>query len=242
MLPEADSADLRLRQLERSLGLFKILSAFAALLAIFSVAYMALEAQLQKGHGPGVLRVKGLIIEDSAGRERILIGAPVPTVQGRKRQDNTVGVVVIGENGADRLALGTPVPAPQIQGAVGQRIGNATGFVMNDENGDERGGFGVLDNDGRATFGLDYPGGRGEAITMGVLPGETSIQIHDSKTIIRASLLERGDSAPVLYGLNLLTPTKVDMGILRLSPYLVKRMVIKPNDEALNKALDDASR
>ena len=35
----------------------------------------------------GVLRVRGLIVEDAAGRERILIGAPVPEAANRVRTD-----------------------------------------------------------------------------------------------------------------------------------------------------------
>ena len=35
----------------------------------------------------GVLRARGLIIEDEAGRERILIGAPVPEAANRVRTD-----------------------------------------------------------------------------------------------------------------------------------------------------------
>ena len=35
----------------------------------------------------GVLRVRGLIIEDEAGRERILIGAPIPGAANRVRTD-----------------------------------------------------------------------------------------------------------------------------------------------------------
>lgn len=35
----------------------------------------------------GVLRVRGLIIEDEAGRERILIGAPIPEAANRVRTD-----------------------------------------------------------------------------------------------------------------------------------------------------------
>ena len=65
-------------------------------------------------------------------------------------------------------------------------------------------GIGVLDNDGRVALGLDYPNGEGEAITLGVLPGENSIAIHDSKTIIRAAFLERKDAAPIMYGVSFL--------------------------------------
>src|SRR5688500_16309829 len=38
---------------------------------------------------PGVLRVKGIIIVDSLGKERILIGAPIPYTANRVRTDTT---------------------------------------------------------------------------------------------------------------------------------------------------------
>lgn len=168
-------------------------------------------------------------------------GAPVPAVNGRKRHDDTIGLIVLGENGADRLALAAPTPEPQIHGVIGKRIGGQAGFVVDDENGNERGGMGVLDNDGRVTLGLDYPNGESETITLGVLPGENSIALHDSKSIIRAAFLQRKDSTPIMYGLNLLSPARAAMGILRLDPYGLKHVVIKANDESLNKALDDMS-
>lgn len=98
---------------------------------------------------------------------------------------------------------------------------------MDDAAGDERGGFGVLDNDGRVTLGLDYPHGNGEAISLGVIPGETSISIHDSKTITRASLVERNDAPPLLFGLDFSGGSKLDMSILRLNPYRVHHVEIK---------------
>ena len=100
----------------------------------------------------------------------------------------------------------------------------------------------VLDSDGRVSLGLDYPHGSAEAITLGVLPGETSISIHDTKTIIRASLLERNDAPPIILGLDFRSPSAIDMSILRLNPYLVKRDVTPASDDALNKVLDDFGR
>jgi len=38
--------------------------------------------------GDGVLRARGLIIEDEAGRERILVGAPIPEAVNRVRTDD----------------------------------------------------------------------------------------------------------------------------------------------------------
>jgi isoaspartyl peptidase/L-asparaginase-like protein (Ntn-hydrolase superfamily) len=93
-----------------------------------------------------------------------LIGAPIPKVPGRKRQDDTVGLIILGENGADRVALSAPGPNPQINGRVSKRVGAGAGLLVDDSEGNERGGFGVLDNDSRVTLGLDYPGGAGEAL------------------------------------------------------------------------------
>ncbi len=216
--------DVRVARLERCLKLFQMISAGTAVIACLSVVCFMLEHQSYDRGRADILRVRGLIVEDAAGYDRILIGAPVPAVNGRKRRDNTVGLIVLGENGADRLALAAPTPEPQIHGVIAKRIGGQAGFVVDDENGDERGGFGVLDNDGRVSLGLDYPHGTAEAISIGVLPGENSIAIHDSRSIIRAAFLERKDSPPIMYGV-----------------HLFKHVVTQASDAALNRALDDMS-
>jgi len=41
--------------------------------------------------GGGVLRVRGLVVEDSLGRERILIGAPIPHAANRVRTVSSSG-------------------------------------------------------------------------------------------------------------------------------------------------------
>ncbi len=130
-----------------------------------------------------VLRVRGLVIEDDAGRERILIGAPIPEASNRVRTDEarvreiwgprfpqeymgyyqdydhaTNGLVILSEDGFDRLVLGDPVPDPNI----GKRIGPSTGVVINDAEGFERSGVGLLDVNGhyRVVYGLDSDRGR----------------------------------------------------------------------------------
>lgn len=110
---------------------------------------------------------------------------------------------------------------------------------MDDSEGNERGGFGVLDNDSRVTLGLDYPSGAGEALTLSVIPADgASLQVHDTRSFVRAALIERDDSAAKFYGTSFRDKSTLDLTILRLSPYLVKRMVIAPSDEGLAKALD----
>ncbi len=82
----------------------------------------------------------------------------------------------------------------------------------------------------------------GEAISLGVLPGESSISIHDSTSIIRAAFLERKDSPPIMYGVHLLSRAKIDMDILRLNPYASKHVVTQASDAALNRVLDDMNK
>ena len=122
-----------------------------------------------------VIRARGLIIEDEAGRERILIGAPVPEAADRVRTDEdrvreiwgprfpdaymdfyqdysheTNGMLILSEDGFDRLVVGDPVPDPNI----GRRSAPATGMVINDVEGFERTGYGLSPVDGRYNVGL----------------------------------------------------------------------------------------
>ncbi|WP_428278160.1 hypothetical protein [Candidatus Palauibacter sp.] len=124
-----------------------------------------------------VLRARGLIIEDAAGRERILLGAPIPEAVNRVRTDEarvrevwapgfpdpdaymgyyqdysheTNGMLILSEDGFDRLVVGDPTPDPNI----GRRIAPATGMMINDDQGFERTGYGVLAVNGGYNVGL----------------------------------------------------------------------------------------
>ncbi|NNE99627.1 MAG: hypothetical protein HKN25_11460 [Pyrinomonadaceae bacterium] len=141
-----------------------------------------------------VLKTRGLIIVDDQGRERILIGAPIPPAANRVRTDlkrvkeewagrfpkperfmksyekynhNANGIVVLDENGFDRVVLGD---VPDLN--VGKRIGTSNGIAINDEKGFERGGFGLLNVRGkkRVILGLDTRKGF-EGISLGVVDG-----------------------------------------------------------------------
>jgi hypothetical protein len=119
----------------------------------------------QGEHGSDrVLRVRGLIIEDDKGRERILLGAPIPQVAGRTRKDTATALVFVGENGADRVALGF-MPDPQVKGKLHKRLSPSVGLQINDAAGNERAGFGNMDI-GRTNLGIDWPGR--EAIVLSV--------------------------------------------------------------------------
>ena len=160
----------RVESLERRLTLWRLIAGLGLLFIILAVFVTASVRSSRANEDERVLRVRGLVIEDSQGRPRILLGAPVPKVAGRKRQDETLGIILVGENGADRITIGVPTPPPQIGGKVVQRISPGAGLVVDDVDGNERGGIGVLDN-GRGAVCLDYPEPvEREAVCLGILP------------------------------------------------------------------------
>jgi hypothetical protein len=104
-----------------------------------------------------VLRARALIIVDDKGRERIVLGAPVPDLKAGKRESAVNGLLILDSLGHDRIALAAPKPNPRIGGKVYKRASPSTGIQVNDHEGNERFGFGYQDR-GRVTVGLDRPG------------------------------------------------------------------------------------
>jgi hypothetical protein len=107
-----------------------------------------------------VVRTKQLVIEDDSGRPRVILGAPVGSLAGRRRSDPSIGMLVLDEDGVDRLSVGSPTIAPQIAGKVARRIASSSGVVVNDAKGNERTGYGYLEN-GSVVLGLDHEDGEG---------------------------------------------------------------------------------
>jgi hypothetical protein len=91
----------------------------------------------------------------------------VPKAAGRKRQDPATALIFLGEQGADRVAVGL-MPDPQMGGRVSKRIAQSAGIQINDRHGDERGGFGLMDN-GTIALGLDHPNQR-EGVFAAIVP------------------------------------------------------------------------
>jgi len=81
------------------------------------------------------------------------------------------GLLVLDERGFDRVAIGQDYPDPNI----GQRLGRATGVVINDTMGFERSGYGLLriDDQDRMVLGLDGPHGR-EGVVLSILEDGTA--------------------------------------------------------------------
>ncbi len=149
----------------------------------------------------GLIRAKGIIIEDESGKDRILIGAPIPPSKNRVRTDTNLvrkyfasevypkdpnkymewyknyrhsafGMVVMNEKGIDVMQVGDQLSDPN----VGRRIFLPTGILLNNQKGLEVGGFGTHTfDDGRSgvALGLDDPANGREAFHALVLSDGT---------------------------------------------------------------------
>ncbi|AKK71358.1 hypothetical protein HX13_05765 [Chryseobacterium sp. P1-3] len=148
-----------------------------------------------------LIRTKGIIIEDENGKDRILIGAPIPHSVDRVRTDTSLvrkyfandiypkdpnkymewykkyrhsayGIVFLNDKGIDVMQLGEQLSDPN----VGRRIFLPTGILLNNNKGMEVGGFGTHTfEDGRSgvALGLDDPGNGREALHAAVLSDGT---------------------------------------------------------------------
>jgi len=130
----------------------------------------------------GIIRAKGIVIEDSTGRDRILIGSPIPHSSYRVRTDSNLvkkywaknfeadsaqymdwykdyyhgaeGIVIMNEKGFDRVLLGDKLADPN----TGKRMFEPAGLLWNDKEGWELGGAGVnttKDGKARSVIGVD---------------------------------------------------------------------------------------
>ncbi len=96
----------RTERLERRLRFFQT----ACALGVFGlVAYACTalpKAQAQPEASPDILRVRGIIIEDEQGRDRIVLGAPVPDPSEGRRISPAVGMVINDTAGNERFGVG----------------------------------------------------------------------------------------------------------------------------------------
>lgn len=138
----------------------------------------------------GIIRVKGIIVEDDSGKDRILIGAPIPNSKDRVRTDtakvrkywasqfknpdqymewyrkykkSSNGIVFMNEEGFDEVLVGEKLADPN----VGVRMFEMSGILFNNKRGWERGGAGVntLEN-GKTRQGVGFDDDSGEAMHM----------------------------------------------------------------------------
>jgi len=92
--------DARVRVLERQLRWMQVLLALVVLaVAVSPFLSGAVQAQDQQ-----VLRLRTLVVEDAAGRDRIVFGAPLQDPQGRVSP--STGIVINDQQGVERFAVG----------------------------------------------------------------------------------------------------------------------------------------
>ncbi len=164
-----------------------------------------------------ILRTRGIIIEDSAGRDRILIGAPFPASRHRVRTDSTLarkawagnfedpdqymqwyrdyyhggtGMLVMNEEGFDRVLVGDKLADPN----TGKRMFEPAGILWNDRKGFERGGAGVnttKDGQARSVIGVDAENGEAAHI-IALEDGTNAIAIRGDNGMLLIGLTNKG--------------------------------------------------
>jgi hypothetical protein len=119
-----------------------------------------------------VIRARGLVITDAAGRDRVVLGAPMALVTDDAKLAQSIGVVVLDSLGRMNVALGARNPLILADGRTGTRIAGSAGLTIYDpRDGKERGGMGAFE-DGRANMCLDYDEGQKEAVCLAVAPAD----------------------------------------------------------------------
>lgn len=68
------------------------------------------------------------------------------SVQTPQENIRTHTLSIVDSSGVVRLVLGAPLPDPVIEGKTKARRGSATGIIFNDAAGNERGGFGMIED------------------------------------------------------------------------------------------------
>lgn len=160
-----------------------------------------------------IIRAKGIIIEDENGRERILIGSPIPYSKDRVRTDTALvrkywaskfknpnqymewyskyqntaeGIVFMNKGGFDVVQIGDRLSDAN----VGERLFRFNGILWNTQTGWERGGAGInttSDGNSRPVIGLDDESG--EAMHMIALEdGSKAFVIGDENGSLRIGM------------------------------------------------------
>ncbi len=178
--------------IKKQLQYLKVYAVASSVLLAF-VFFAAFNAPAKKFD---ILRARGIVIEDKAGHDRILIGSPVPFSKDRVRTDtslvrkywakdfggdtymkayssyynSTEGIIFLNEKGFDKVAIGDKLVDPN----TGKRQFTSTGLLWNDDEGFERGGIGVnktTEGKYRSVLGLDDDDG--EAVHLFTLENGT---------------------------------------------------------------------
>ncbi|HYV98476.1 MAG TPA: hypothetical protein VE967_13525 [Gemmatimonadaceae bacterium] len=158
-----------IQTLERRLATAERRLRALALFVVVLVAAIAIGAARPQAD---VVKTRGLVILDAAGRERIVLGAPMSNASADTKLAQTIGVAVLDSLGRMNVALGTNNPLVVAPNTMGQRISVAAGLNIYDpRTGVERGGMGAF-ADGRANMCLDWAAKPKEAGCLTLAPND----------------------------------------------------------------------
>jgi len=163
----------RIQKVEKELKSTKYLVVFLILMFVV-LAYQYITVQQKNQLSVDLVKTRGLIIQDKYGKDIMLMGAPIPSTKARRRTDPLKGFLMLDGNGKDRLFMGQE-GSIQVNGNLFNRIDKGWGFLVNGKNGNERGGFGILDSLNSMVLSMNYPSG--EAIMMVAEPMNAFVQI-----------------------------------------------------------------
>jgi hypothetical protein len=152
---EQTTLETRIARLERTNGVYRKL----LLLPFLGAGVLAMAGFKQLDGVQDLVKAKKFIVVDDDGKERVVIGRPAGEL-GKEAS----GVFVYDPKGTLRVCTASPQPDPPGQG---QRRETASGVLIFDATGRERGGLATL-NDGAAVCLLD--GKEHEAVGMAVWP------------------------------------------------------------------------
>jgi hypothetical protein len=159
---DQESLQRRIASLERRVHLLTLLTGVLSAAGLIAAARPS----------AGVLRARGLVITDAAGRDRIIVAAPMREASADTKLAQTVGLAVLDSLGRMNVAIGSDNPLVFADGRTGKRIASSAGLTIYDpRNGGERGGFGAF-VDGRANMCLDWGAKGKEAACVSVAPGD----------------------------------------------------------------------
>ncbi len=101
----------RLASVERQLRRHRLVASGALLLA----SVVALSGWMG-ARQESVLRARAVIIEDEEGRERVVLGAPVPDPQEGPRRSPATGLVINDASGYERFGVGLSADGSMVMG------------------------------------------------------------------------------------------------------------------------------
>src|SRR5690348_4127182 len=84
----------RLTSLECRVSRWRLLCLGQMLLLFLVAGWAIVLNKVDAQNSQQILRTRGLVIEDAQGRARVILGAPFPAVQERKRQDSTTQAMI----------------------------------------------------------------------------------------------------------------------------------------------------